>query len=109
MMDKAESPGVTYVCEASAQSGTICNNNGAQNVFAYVYPTSTTPVIYMCSMTLTYNPTSERIQTVIHELSHFNNIGDTDDVAYGEPACKNLAGYSSSDAATNADSVGYYL
>merc|ERR1711934_676858 len=108
MMDKAENVGVKYICEDSHQSGTNCNNGGAANVFAYVYPSSSTPIVYMCSMVMSYNPKSERYQTVIHELSHFDNIGDTSDVGYGESTCKSLVGSSPTSAIQNADSQGYF-
>eukprot|EP00656_Telonema_subtile_P055026 TRINITY_DN8392_c0_g2_i1.p1 TRINITY_DN8392_c0_g2~~TRINITY_DN8392_c0_g2_i1.p1 ORF type:complete len:401 (-),score=57.39 TRINITY_DN8392_c0_g2_i1:303-1505(-) len=71
MLTKAAA-GTTYVCQSSScTNGCIC---GSGNVFAYVYPTSATPIIYMCSFTFTYEPASERVQTVVHEYSHFDNV-----------------------------------
>ena len=36
-------------------------------------------VQYICDFTFNYPDYSEKVQTVIHELSHFKHIGDTND------------------------------
>jgi len=93
-----------YNCEADSDSSPVCNGN----VFAYVYPTDSTQRIYMCEFTFNYPDYAEKVQTVIHELSHFNTIADTNDNAYGEQVCYNLAQNSPELARTSADNFGYF-
>lgn len=50
-----------------------------------------------------------RAGVVIHELSHFRNIGNTDDFAYGSQACLGLAKYHPHDAMYNADSYELFM
>jgi hypothetical protein len=98
VMDKT-----TYVCQGS--EGRSCAKG---TVYAYVYPTDTTQQIYICDFTFNYPDYSEKVQTVIHELSHFKHIGDTNDNAYGERTCMNLAQTNYQKAIQTADSVGYF-
>ena len=56
---------------------------------------------------------AEKVQTVIHELSHFESIADTNDyingqAAYGEETCYQLAQSNPAGVQTIADSFGYY-
>lgn len=107
MLSKATT-GTTYVCESSScTNGCIC---GSGNVFAYVYPHNywAAQIIYICSFTFSYEPASERVQTVVHELSHFDNAANTNDYAYGESSCKSLASSNPTAAVNNADSMGYF-
>lgn len=46
--------------------------------------------------------------TLIHESSHFTANGGTEDYAYGQSACKELARINSSAAINNADSHEYF-
>jgi len=92
----------TYVCQGRA--GPCASGN----TFAYVYPTDRTQQIYICDFTVNYPDYSEKVQTVIHELSHFNHIGDTNDNAYGESTCINLAQTNFQSALQTADNVGYF-
>jgi peptidyl-Lys metalloendopeptidase len=46
--------------------------------------------------------------TLVHEMSHFTVVADTDDHAYGQSACKNLAISSPTRALDNADSHEYF-
>merc|ERR1712086_270545 len=78
------------------------------STFAYVYPTDTQQNVYMCDFTFEYPDYSEKVQTVIHELSHFNHIGNTNDNAYGESTCINLAQSNFQAAIQTADNVGYF-
>ena len=48
---------------------------------------------------------AEKVQTVIHEMSHFKHIGNTNDNAYGESRCINLAQQNFEKAIKTADSV----
>jgi len=88
------------------------------NVFAYVYPTQTSQMIQMCPFTFTYKVESEKMQTIIHELSHFDHIGVNEaggsqkgerDEAYGESKCKALAQDQPIRAMNNADNIGYFV
>ena len=96
---------------ASVVQNTIyhCNpTDCSDTTFAYVYPTRATQDIYMCSYVLTYPDYAEQVQTVIHELSHFDHIADTDDNFYGEQPCYTLGQTNFSGALHTADSFGYY-
>jgi len=88
------------------------------NVFAYVYPSDTTQMVQMCPFTFTYSVESEKMQTVIHELAHFNHIGVNDqggqtigerDLGYGEGTCMDLAKTNPVNAMNNADNIGYFV
>lgn len=62
---------------------------------------------------------SEKRQTVIHELSHFNHVGINEqssgstigerDFGYGESNCQELARTNPTTAMNNADNVGYFV
>jgi peptidyl-Lys metalloendopeptidase len=94
-----------YKCESgNSDMRRVCGGS----TFAYVYPTDTQQNIYMCDFTFEYPDYSEKVQTVIHELSHFNHIGNTNDNAYGESTCINLAQSNFQAAIQTADNVGYF-
>ena len=46
--------------------------------------------------------------TIIHELSHFDVLGNTDDIVYGQSGAKSLAISNPSQAIKNADSHEYF-
>ena len=46
---------------------------------------------------------------IIHELSHFRDIGNTDDITYGERGCLELAQSFPKEAMINADSFEYFI
>lgn len=50
-----------------------------------------------------------RAGVVIHELSHFKNIGKTDDYAYGIQGCLGLAEHYPNEALYNADSYELFI
>jgi len=84
-----------------------CNPPGCpSNVYAYVYPTDTTFTVYLCG--LFWSLPAERVNTIVHEMSHFNSLGGTDDYAYGPAACKSLAKSNPTEASHNADNVCYF-
>jgi len=95
-----------YVCEGgmTARQGNVCGGS----TYAFVYPSDTTQKIYICDFTFNYPDYSEKVQTVIHELSHFNHIGNTNDNAYGESTCMSLAQQDFQRAIQTADNVGYF-
>jgi len=77
-----------------------------QNTYGYVYPTDTTYTVYMCNLFWTIP--NERINTIVHEMSHFRNLGGTNDYAYGESACRSLAASNPNNACRNADNICYF-
>jgi len=90
---------VAYACDDMA------------NVYAYVYPADTTHTIYLCSVFWGINRIGgfdTQAGTLLHELSHFNNIGMTNDYAYGTTACRNLARNNPQNAVRNADNYEYF-
>jgi peptidyl-Lys metalloendopeptidase len=50
-----------------------------------------------------------RSGTIIHELSHFESIGGTEDVVYGEKDCLELAIKDPAGALKNADSFQFFV
>ena len=87
-------------------------------VFAYVFPTMKSQLVHVCPFTFTYKVESEKMQTIIHELSHFDHIGVNEmkgyqqgerDEAYGEEKCKKLARTKPIRAMNNADNIGYFV
>jgi len=80
-----------------------------QNYFAYVYPTQPYK-IYLCKAfwSARETGTDSRAGTIIHEMSHFNVVAGTDDLAYGQTNAKNLANSNPSKAIQNADSHEYF-
>jgi peptidyl-Lys metalloendopeptidase len=84
-----------------------CNpNNCPANTYAFVYPTDRTHVVYLCSVF--WRIPGERAETLVHELSHFTDVASTQDFAYGQTACKNLARTNPANAVRNADNVCYF-
>jgi len=83
-----------------------------QDTFAFVYPSDTSQEIYMCPLVFGHEDYAEKVQTVVHELSHFAHIhgdGGTDDHSYGEHACHQLAqGEDAATALKTADNYGYF-
>jgi peptidyl-Lys metalloendopeptidase len=79
-----------------------------QNAYAYVYPSQAYKV-YLCGAywSAPTSGTDSKGGTTIHEVSHFNVVAGTDDVAYGQTACKKLAKRPKS-AIRNADSHEYF-
>jgi len=84
-----------------------CNPAGCgANIYGYVYPTDTTFTVYMCG--LFWSRPAERVNTIVHELSHFRSLGGTQDYAYGKPNCMSLARSDPARATRNADNVCYF-
>jgi len=76
------------------------------NVYAYVYPTDRTFTVYLCNLFFTLP--KERVNTIVHEMSHFTSLGATDDYAYGKTECEALARRDPDKAYRNADNVCYF-
>jgi len=84
-----------------------CNPAGCgANVYAYVYPNDATFTVYLCGAF--WSQANERVNTVVHEMSHFTSLGGTDDYAYGQSACLALAKSNPQRASHNADNVCYF-
>jgi peptidyl-Lys metalloendopeptidase len=77
-----------------------------QSAYAYVYPNQPYRV-YLCSAywSAPTSGTDSKGGTTIHELSHFDVVANTDDLAYGQAACKRLT---ATKAIRNADSHEYF-
>jgi peptidyl-Lys metalloendopeptidase len=80
-----------------------------KSYYAYVYPTKPY-VIYVCNAfwNAPMTGTDSKGGTLVHEMSHFTVVADTDDHAYGHTNCKNLAKSNPSLALNNADSHEYF-
>ena len=79
------------------------------SAYAYVYPTQPYRV-YLCNAfwSAPTTGTDSRAGTIIHELSHFDVLGNTDDIVYGQTGAKNLAISNPASAIKNADSHEYF-
>ncbi|CAE7203139.1 unnamed protein product [Rhizoctonia solani] len=79
------------------------------DTFAYVYPTRF-PTVYLCGAfwKAPTNGTDSKAGTIVHEGTHFVNIGGTDDYAYGQSGAKSLASSDPDRAIMNADSHEYF-
>ncbi|MBL8300732.1 MAG: peptidase [Rhodanobacteraceae bacterium] len=77
--------------------------------YAYVYPNQPYR-IYLCNAfwSAPNTGTDSRAGTIVHEVSHFNVMGGTDDWAYGQGPAHNLAISNPARAVDNADSHEYF-
>ncbi len=103
---------ITYVCE-SAGSGS-CDGG----TYAFVYP-SDSSTIYLCDPYFELPSLSDatflevfnsgtRAGTIIHEMSHYEDVGSTNDNCYNRDVCSEFARTSPNRAAHNADSFQYF-
>jgi len=82
---------------------------GGSGTYAYVYPNDATTV-YLCAA-FWKAPTSGWDSTpgvIVHETSHFNVIGGTQDYVYGNAGAKSLATSNPDRAVANADNYEYF-
>jgi len=79
------------------------------SAYAYVYPNQPYK-IYLCNAfwSAPMTGTDSKGGTLIHEMSHFDVVGNTDDNAYGQSACRSLAKSNPKAAVANADSHEYF-
>jgi len=101
--DRLQSVGYSVDCAGSSCSA---------NTYAYVFPSDSTHTIYVCGVfwkvaTATCTIDSQP-GTLVHEMTHFADVGKTQDHAYGTTACQNLATTSPAKAVNNADNYEYY-
>lgn len=103
---------ITYVCEA-AGSGS-CDGG----TYAFVYPNDSS-TIYLCAPYFELPQLSDatflevfnsgtRAGTIIHEMSHYADVGGTSDHCYNRDICSDYARRSPNGAAHNADSFQYF-
>jgi peptidyl-Lys metalloendopeptidase len=80
-----------------------------QSYYAYVYPNKPYE-IFVCKAfwTAPTTGTDSKAGTLVHEMSHFDIVANTDDVVYGQTGAKNLAISNPDDALRNADSHEYF-
>jgi peptidyl-Lys metalloendopeptidase len=80
-----------------------------QSYYAYVYANQPYK-IYVCRAfwSAPMNGTDSKAGTLVHEMSHFDAVANTDDVVYGQTGAKNLAISNPNDAVRNADSHEYF-
>lgn len=80
-----------------------------QSYYAYVYPTKPYE-IFVCRAfwTAPNTGTDSRAGTLVHEMSHFDVVANTDDVVYGQTGAKSLAISNPDGALNNADSHEYF-
>ena len=83
-----------------------CNTND----FAYVYKNQPYQ-IFVCNAfwSAALVGTDSKAGTLIHEMSHFTVVADTDDHAYGQWLAQNLAINNPTQALDNADSHEYFV
>ena len=88
---------VTFHCDCESSS------------FAFVFPTKPYD-IHLCKAfwTATMTGRDSKGGTLIHEMSHFDVVAGTDDVVYGQVACRQLAQLQPENAIRNADSHEYF-
>lgn len=85
-----------------------CSCNQA-DTYAFVYPNKF-PTIHLCGAfwRAPTNGTDSKAGTIIHEGTHFTNIGSTDDYAYGQSGAQSLAKSDPDKGVMNADSHEYF-
>lgn len=87
---------------------------GGPNTFAYVYPNDPGYHIYVGDLFWRQNdsppPMDSRAGVLIHELSHFSDVGGTHDHVYGQEESASFAEtFGSKESLDNADSVEYFF
>lgn len=90
--------------------GQVTINCGCnQSYYAYVYPNRPYE-IFVCKAfwTAPLTGTDSKAGTLIHEMSHFDAVANTDDVVYGQSGAKSLAISNPASALKNADNHEYF-
>lgn len=87
----------------------IVDCNCSDSAYAYVYKNQPYR-IYVCNAfwSAPMSGTDSKGGTLIHEMSHFTVVADTDDWAYGQSACRSLTSSNAARARDNADSHEYF-
>jgi len=86
----------------------VFNCGCTSTAYAYVYPTRPYEV-FLCKAfwSAPTSGTDSKGGTIVHEISHFDVVAGTDDLAYGQTNCKKLAS-NPKRAIKNADSHEYF-
>ena len=103
---------ITYVCQRTGPG--ICDGG----TYAYVYPNDSS-TIYLCELYFELPALSDatflevfnsgtRAGTIIHEMSHYDDVGGTNDNCYNRDVCSEFARNSPNRAVHNADSFQYF-
>ena len=87
----------------------VINCGCTDNFYAYVYPTQPYQ-IWVCNAfwSAPLIGTDSKAGTLIHEMSHFDVVANTEDYAYGQTAARNLATSNAANAVFNADNHEYF-
>ena len=82
-----------------------------RDCYAYVNPDDKSHTIYLGDdwESAADSGTNSKPGTLSHEMSHFSDVGGTDDNDYGTSGCKELAKKDPDLALNNADSFEYYV
>lgn len=101
------------VCkDLSAHDFELIHDSIDEKIYGYVYRIKgSRPKIHLGIKFWKIESGSEKSRTgvIIHELSHFKNIGKTDDFAYGTQGCLGLAKHYPKEALYNADSFELFI
>ena len=99
----------TAISNAMDNAGVTFDCKCKQPYYAYVYPNQPYK-IYLCKVfwQAPLAGTDSQAGTLIHEMSHFDVVAQTDDVVYGTAGAMNLAITDPDAAVTNADSHEYF-
>ncbi|KAG9047562.1 hypothetical protein FS837_002025 [Tulasnella sp. UAMH 9824] len=109
---------VTYDCSTCDMADTFAYtvyslkalpDDCISDLYYFQYPTDPTH-IYLCDVfwDAPTTGTDSKAGTIVHELTHFNNNGGTQDYAYGQGPAKSLASSNSNKAVMNADNHEYF-
>jgi len=101
--------GFETLVDAPARWTYDCSCTKGGGVAAYVYKTRY-GYVYICPLfwTLPGVGYNSRAQTIIHEGTHFIQVLNTEDHAYGQEACKALAKKNPANAVINADNNAFF-
>lgn len=82
----------------------------SQSVFAYVFPADRTHVVHLCAAFWRAGQSGwdSKPGTLIHEVSHFDDVAGTRDLGYGTTRARDLAKSKPDDAIRNADNHEYF-
>ena len=97
MSDGLESQPMSFDC--------ACILSGRESLFGFIRRAQPWRV-NLCP--LFFSIPDEEIVTITHELSHFNEVGPTDDFAYGPAPVQSLAISQPEASVRNGDSYGYF-
>jgi hypothetical protein len=90
------------------------HGHGGPDTFAYVYPNDPGHHVFVGDLFWGQHdsppPMDSKAGVIIHEMSHFTDVGDTHDHIYGQDGAASLAEvFGSEESLDNADNVEYYF